>query len=111
MAQQSHFFMSHNIDFATYPRTGVFWRGGLLHSVSGVSYWTLWAGIVGHLRPYANNGRILLANLEISFHCTTIESCVDATTVNSRVEQRACRLVQTFSMEHFSGNVLQEMFI
>jgi hypothetical protein len=49
--------MSHNIDFATYPRTGVFWRGGLLHSVSGVSYWTLWAGIVGHLRPYANNGR------------------------------------------------------
>src|SRR4029453_18066440 len=53
-------YMSHNIDFATYPRTGVFWRGGLLHSVSGVSYWTLWAGIVGHLRPYANNGRILL---------------------------------------------------
>ena len=28
-----------------------------------MSYWTLWAGIVGHLRPYANNGRILLANL------------------------------------------------
>ena len=49
--------MSHNVDFATYSRTGVFWRGGLLHSVSGVSYWTLWAGIVGHLRPYANNGR------------------------------------------------------
>jgi hypothetical protein len=38
MAQQSHIFMSHNIDFATYPRTGMFWRGGLLHSVSGVSY-------------------------------------------------------------------------
>jgi hypothetical protein len=53
---------SHNIDFATYPRTGVFWRGGLLHSVSGVSYWTLWAGIVGHLRPYANNGRFLMFN-------------------------------------------------
>src|SRR4029450_6790605 len=49
--------MSYNVDFATYPRTGVFWRGGLLHSVSGVSYWTLQAGIVGHLRPYANNGR------------------------------------------------------
>ena len=62
-AQQSHIFMSHNIDFATYPRTGVFWRGGLLHSVSGVSYWTLWTGIVGHIRPYANNGRILLVNL------------------------------------------------
>jgi hypothetical protein len=58
-----------------------------------------------------NNDRILLANLEISFHCTTIESCVDATTVNSRVEQRACRLVQTFSMEHFSGNILQEIFM
>ena len=50
---------SHNVDFTTYPRTGVFWRGGLLHSVSGVSYWTLQAGIVGHLRPYANNGRLL----------------------------------------------------
>ena len=55
--------MSHNVDFATYSRTGVFWRGGLLHSVSGVSYWTLQAGIVGHLRPYANNGRILLVIL------------------------------------------------
>ena len=33
-----------------------FGEGGLLHSVSGVSYWTLRAGIVGHLRPYANNG-------------------------------------------------------
>ena len=54
--------VSHNVDFTTYSRTGVFWRGGLLHSVSGVSYWTLRRGIVGHLRPYANNGRILLVN-------------------------------------------------
>src|SRR4029450_9686174 len=53
--------MSHNVDFATYSRTGVFWRGGLLHSVSGVSYWTLRTGIVGHLRPYVNNGRFLEA--------------------------------------------------
>jgi hypothetical protein len=52
-------YMSHNVDFATYSRTGVFWRGGLLHSVSGVSYWTLRAGIVGHLRPYVNNGGFL----------------------------------------------------
>ena len=50
----------------TYSRTGVFWRGGLLHSVSGVSYWTLQEGIVGHLRPYANNGRFLLVLLERS---------------------------------------------
>jgi hypothetical protein len=59
-------YMSHNIDFATYSRTGVFWRGGLLHSVSEVSYWTLWAGVVGHLRPYTNNGRILLANPQVA---------------------------------------------
>src|SRR4029434_6606934 len=57
--------MSHNVDFATYSRTGVFWRGGLLHSVSGVSYWTLQTGIVGHLRPYANNGRIPLVILKV----------------------------------------------
>jgi hypothetical protein len=44
-------------------RSTAVWRGGLLHSVSGVSYWTLRAGIVGHLRSYAHNGRILLANL------------------------------------------------
>jgi hypothetical protein len=61
--------------------------------------------------PRDRKGRILLANLEISFHCTTTDSCVDATTVNIRVEQRACRLVQTFAMEHFSGNVLQEIFM
>src|SRR5262249_47348484 len=46
--------------FATYPCTGVFWRGGLLHSISGMSCWTLWAGIVGHLWPYANNGGFLM---------------------------------------------------
>src|SRR4030095_9225233 len=30
-------------------RSTAVWRWGLLHSVSGVSYWTLRAGIVGHL--------------------------------------------------------------
>src|SRR5262245_64561701 len=37
-------------------RSTAVWRGGLLHRVSGVSYWTLRAGIVGHLRPYATTG-------------------------------------------------------
>jgi hypothetical protein len=86
-------------------------RGRLLHVVFGAGYWTRGTGICGHVERCALNGRILLANLEISFHCTTTDSCVDATTVNIRVEQRACRLVQTFAMEHFSGNVLQEIFI
>ena len=78
--------------------------------VSGYA-WTPRAGYVCTERSCAAIGRILLANLEISFHCTTTDSCVDATTVNIRVEQRACRLVQTFAMEHFSGNVLQEIFM
>jgi hypothetical protein len=67
--------------------------------------------MLAHFFLWHLKGRILLANLEISFHCTTTDSCVDATTVNIRVEQRACRLVQTFAMEHFSGNVLQEIFM
>jgi hypothetical protein len=33
------------------------------------------------------NGRILLANLEISFYCTNTKLCMDVTTVNIRVEQ------------------------
>src|SRR5262245_31628242 len=66
------FIVSHNLDFAIYPRTGVSWQGGLLHSVSGVSYWTLRAGIVGHLRPCALIGRYSDARIfSRANHCLT----------------------------------------
>ena len=40
-----------------------------------------------HVRWRALAHEVLLANLEISFHCTAIKSWVDAATVNIRVEQ------------------------
>src|SRR5215467_6806777 len=50
----------------------------LRYTGAGMSYWTLWAGIVGHLRPYANKGRILLANLlqgsRSTFSCASFPS-------------------------------------
>jgi hypothetical protein len=39
------------------------------------------------VRTDEQNGRILLANLEISFYCTNTKLCMDVTTVNIRVEQ------------------------